>query len=187
MELTEIRASSRTADRAEALEALVDACGDGVLHLAYFYLKDRAMAEDVFQEVFTKVYMQGHTFRGESSPKTWIYRITVNLCRDKLRAWAFRKVSLIGEEMLNALRPAAPDTADEVLDRADRSVLLEAVMRLPVEYREVVHLYYYEELDVREVALALGLSDGTIRSRLFRARGKLRVMLQEGGFTHDGE
>jgi RNA polymerase sigma-70 factor (ECF subfamily) len=187
MELAEVQQTQGTRERVDALEGLVEAHGDAILRLAYFHLKDRDLAEDVFQETFTKVYLQWHTFRGDSSPRTWIYRIAVNLCRDKLRSWTARKVSLLGEQVIDALHPPEPDSAEEVLRRADRSALLQAVMALPAEYREVIHLYYYEEMDVTEVATTLGLSGGTVRSRLFRARARLKTMLMEGGFTHGGE
>lgn len=172
-----------TADRAATLEQLVDAYGDGVLQLAYLYVKDRGLAEDIFQEVFTKVYTRLDQFRGESSVKTWIYRITVNLCRDKLRAWSLRRVLLLGEEAL--LRDPGPDIAEEALAAVDRAALLRLVMQLRVEYREAVLLYYFEEMDSTEVARALGLSEGTVRSRLFRARAKLKQMLVEGGFVDE--
>jgi len=174
-------------EKERTLEELVDAYGDGILQLAYFYLKDRGLAEDVFQEVFTKVYLQMEKFRGESSPRTWIYRIAVNLCRDKLRSAAMRRMLLVGEEIIRSVMPAEQDTEDEVLAQTDREELLAAVMTLPVDYREVVLLYYYEEMDIAEVSQALGLSGGTVRSRLFRARAKLRAMLREGGFTRDRE
>lgn len=186
MEATVARAGPLdAAERAAALERLVDAYGDGILQLAYFYLKDRGLAEDVFQEVFTKVYLQWHTFRGESSPKTWIYRIAVNLCRDKLRSWSMRKVLLLGQDFVHSIPPGDAETEEEALALVDKADLLTAVMKLPEEYREVVLLYYYEEMDVREVSEALGLTDGTVRSRLFRARARLKAILTEGGFTHD--
>ncbi|HYF91736.1 MAG TPA: sigma-70 family RNA polymerase sigma factor [Symbiobacteriaceae bacterium] len=175
------------ADRERALEQLVDAYGDSILQLAYFYLKDRDLAEDIFQDVFTRVYLQLHTFRGESSVKTWIYRIAVNLCHDRLRSWNMRRVLLLGQDFLSniPLLPTEVDAVEQVLANADRQQLLQKVMELPVEYREVVLLYYYEEMDTREVAEALRLSVGTVRSRLHRARARLKAMLTEGGYAHD--
>ena len=172
-------------NRSQTLERLMDAYGDGILHLAYFYLKDRDLAEDAFQEVFTRAYLQLHTFRGESSPRTWLYRIAVNLCRDKLRSFSMRRIALLGERVIDAAMPVGSDTADEVLEQADRAELLAVVMELPLEYREVVLLYYYEEMESREVAVALGLSEGTVRSRLHRARARLKAMLTEGGYRRD--
>jgi RNA polymerase sigma-70 factor (ECF subfamily) len=173
-------------DRERTLEEWVDAYGDGILQLAYFYLRDRSLAEDIFQEVFTRVYTQMHKFRGESSPRTWIYRIAVNLCRDKLRSWSMRNLLLMGEEFLGTATPPAADAEEEVLAEADKAALLAAVMQLPVEHREVVLLFYYDGMSSPEVSAALGLSEGTVRSRLFRARARLKVMLTEGGFAVGG-
>lgn len=163
-----------------SVDELVEEYGDSVLQLAYLYLKDRDLAEDVFQEVFTRVHTRGRPFRGEASPKTWLYRITVNCCRDKLRSGALRRLVLAGEELIAALAPPEPAVEEQVLAQADRSALMEAVLSLPVEYREVVLLYYYEEMGTAEVAAALGLSPGTVRSRLFRARARLKEMLEGG-------
>jgi RNA polymerase sigma-70 factor (ECF subfamily) len=171
---------SAPARAAISLEELVDEYGDHVLQLAYLYLKDRHLAEDVFQEVFTRVYTKAHTFRGEANPKTWIYRITINLCRDRLRSWALRRLVVAGEGLISLLAPPAPDVEEVVLAQADRSALMEAIMALPVEFREVVLLYYYEEMETPEVAAALGLSPGTVRSRLCRARARLKAMLERG-------
>lgn len=168
-------------DRSRALEQLIDAYGDDILHLAYFYTKDRSLAEDIFQEVFTKVYIALPRFRGEASPRTWIYRIAINLCRDRLRAWSLRNVLLLGEQFLTTARES-DETEDEALATVDREALLQAIMTLPLAFREVVVLYYYEQMDVREAAQALGLSAGTVKSRLHRARLKLREALAEGGF-----
>ncbi|HYG57907.1 MAG TPA: sigma-70 family RNA polymerase sigma factor [Symbiobacteriaceae bacterium] len=187
MELSYARAPGvDAAAREQALQRLVEAHGNTVLHLAYMYLKDRDLAEDVFQEVFTRVYLQLHTFRGEASPKTWICRITVNLCRDKLRSWTARRVLLMGEDLLRSMAGGAEETEDAVLAEADRGAVMEAIMRLPMEYREAVLLYYYEEMDTKEVATALGLSEGTLRSRLHRARARLKALLMEGGFGRHG-
>lgn len=177
---------SDRSDRAAWLERLVDAHGDDVLRLAFLSLRDRAQAEDIFQEVFLRAYTHADSFRGESSPRTWLYRITVNLCRDRLRSAGFRRLVVIGDDAVGSLLPPVPDAEEEALAEADREELLEAVLRLPLEFREVILLYYIHELDVREVAEALGLTAGTVKSRLHRARLKLRTLLEEGGFSRGG-
>ncbi len=169
-------------DKQATIEAWVEDYGDSVLKLAYLYLKDRHLAEDVFQDVFTRAYMNLERFRGQSSPKTWLYRITVNLCRDRLGAWSARKVLVLGEDLISATLGARDDTEAQAFDKVDAELLLTIIQRLPVEFREVVLLAYYEGMDLTEVAEALGLPGGTVRSRLYRARQKLKAMLEEEGW-----
>ncbi len=183
MEVAAVARCESDLDRQAILEEWVAAFGDGVLKLAYLHLKDRDLAEDVFQDVFTRVYLHMDEFRGEASPRTWIYRITVNLCRDRLGAWAARHVLLLGEDLLAALSGGRHDTEDSALAAVDAAVLLQAVLRLPVEFRAVVLLAYYEDMPLQEISQTLGLSPGTVRSRLHRARQKLKTLLREGGWS----
>lgn len=172
-------------DRAGMTERLMEAYGDAVLQLAYFYLRDHGLAEDVVQDVFTRVYLHLGRFRGDSSPRTWIYRIAVNACHDRLRSPVWRRVSVVGTAVMDRLLPLPPDVSEAALAAVDAEVLLRAVMRLPLQFREVVLLYYYEEMDTPQVAAALGLSTGTVRSRLHRARARLRSALVKGGVLDD--
>lgn len=170
-------------DRAALVEEWVGTYGEGVLRLAHLYVQDRHLAEDVFQEVFTRVYLHLDRFRGDASPKTWIYRIAMNVCHDRTRSWSTRKLLLLGEDLLTAARDGAADPDQNPFAAVDASVLLQAVHKLPPEYRAVILLFYYEDLDVAEVAVALGLPAGTVRSRLHRARQKLKLLLLEGGWA----
>lgn len=169
-------------DKQATIEAWVADYGDSVLKLAFFYLKDRHLAEDLFQDVFTRAYLSLDRFRGDSSPKTWLYRITVNLCRDRLGGWNARNVRLLGEDLVSDALGSRDDTAEQAFEAVDAALLLDNVLKLPIPFREVVILVYYEDLDLREAAETLGLPYGTVRSRLFRARAKLRSMLEEEGW-----
>lgn len=160
--------------------------GTRVLHLAYFYLKDRHMAEDVAQEVFLKAYRSWDSFRGESSPYTWLYRIAVNLCRDKARSAWWRRLVPSEEPRATdhtdweAAQPEAnPEEAALLSDR--RSAVMQYVMQLPEAYREVVFLFYYQDLSTVEIADVTGQNENTIKTRLFRARAMLKKMMLEGG------
>lgn len=168
-------------DREATIADWVAAYGDDVLKLAYFYLKDRQLAEDVFQETFTRAFTQLDRFRGEAAAKTWLYRIAVNLCRDRLRSWSARNLLLLGADLLRRITDGG-GTEESALAAVDADWLLRAVLQLPPEYREVVVLVYYEGMDLGDVAQALDLPPGTVRSRLHRARGKLRQMLLKGGW-----
>lgn len=173
------------ADRSLAIEQLMQEYGTKVLHLAYYYLKDRHLAEDVAQEVFIKAYRSWDSFRGESSAYTWLYRITVNLCRDKARSAWWRRLlpsedpRSSADDLELALPEEDPEEAAILGDERDR--LMEYVMQLPESYREVIILYYYQDLTTVEIAEVTGQNENTIKTRLFRARGILKQLLVKGG------
>jgi RNA polymerase sigma-70 factor (ECF subfamily) len=161
--------------------------GTKVLHLAYYYLKDRHLAEDVAQEVFIKAYRNWAAFRGESSAYTWLYKITVNLCRDKARsAWWRRLVPTEdprdgGAAGAEALTPPEEGPEEAALRADQREALLQHVMSLSEAYREVIVLFYYQDLSTVEIAEITSQNENTVKTRLFRARGLLKQMLEKGG------
>ena len=145
--------------------------GDGILRLCLVYLGDRQLAEDAFQETLVKAWKNLASFRGESSEKAWLCTIAVNTCRDMLRSgWLrMRRKSQPVETLLNL-------SADEVPQPP--SPVLEAVGRLSGKYREVVVLYYDQNLNVREISELLHLPVNTVTTRLRRARGLLQKELK---------
>lgn len=173
-------------DRTAAVEWLMQEYGTRVLHLAYFYLKDRHLAEDVAQEVFIKAYRNWDSFRGESSPYTWLHRIAVNLCRDKARSAWWRRLlpsedlRTGGRQELDLFSPGA-DPEESAIRSDQQSFVLQHVLALPQPYREVIFLYYYEDLSTAEIAALTGQNENTIKTRLFRARASLKKMLSQGG------
>ena len=185
MSQTKPRVEALPSNPDEAISLLMEEYGTRVLHLAYFYVKDRHLAEDIAQEVFIKAYRNYDKFRGDASPYTWLYKITVNLCRDKARsAWWRRLLPTDDANLLaHGESQAPPEEGPEeaVLRSAQGEELMAAVMELPDVYREVVVLYYYQDLSTVEIAEVTGVSDNTIKTRLFRARAMLRERLQKGG------
>lgn len=154
------------------IEQIIDEYGDGVLRLCLLYLGDRQLAEDAFQITMTKAWRQMHTFRGESGVKTWLSRIAANTCRDMLRSGWFRLMRRSEpEEKLFAA--AAPDDTQSCELRS-------LVLSLPGKYREVIVLYYYEDMKVREIAQLLGMPAASVSSRLRRARAWLKIELEGG-------
>ena len=158
------------------LETLMRTYGNDVLRMAYSYVKDYDTAEDIFQEVFLKVNAKLTEFRGESSVKTWLLRITVNACKDYLKSAYTRRVTMFSEEE-EANIPTS-DTTEEIERRQDGEQIRKALLLLPEKYREVLVCLYFEERSVAETAKVLGLSEGTVKSRLSRARDKFRVILE---------
>jgi RNA polymerase sigma factor (sigma-70 family) len=166
----------------DRIEMLMNEYGRSVARLAFTFMKQKQQAEDIAQEVFIRCYEKLDTFRNDSSYKTWIYRITVNLCKDRLRSWSFRNIIFTDFFSKESVSSNTPES--ELLNVEEKEELSLKVLALPIKYREVVIFYYYEELSYNEIAELLDISIPSIKSRLHRARLLLKKKL-EGG-RHDG-
>ncbi|KPL61054.1 RNA polymerase subunit sigma [Rossellomorea vietnamensis] len=164
--------------REETVEWLMDEYGKKVVRLAYTYLKQEQLAEDVAQEVFIRCYQKFDTFRQESSYQTWIYSITVNLCKDRLKSWSFR--NLVFSDFFSSKGISHHTPESSVLHLEAKTELSQSVLGLPIKYREIMILFYYEELTYKEIEDLLGVSSQTIKSRLHRGRNMLRKKLKGG-------
>ena len=152
------------------IETIIDTYGDDMLRLCLLYLGERQLAEDAFQTAVIRAWKSLPGFRGESSVKTWLSRITVNVCRDTLRSGWFRmRKSSVSIDTLTDLA-AEPS--------AQNSEVTQAVLALPGRYREVIVLYYYEDMTLREIADALRIPVNTASTRLRRGRALLSDMLK---------
>ena len=170
---SQVAATKTTPEYSGQFETLYAQYADDVLRMAYFYLADRHKAEDVCQDVFVKLYTHGATIE-PGKEKAWLLRVTVNCCRDLWRgAWLKRVV--LGAPTLDII-PAQDETIEQ---REEKAELMRAVNRLPAVFRETVLLHYYQGLGIAEIAQMLGLPEGTISSRLSRARKKLEALLKE--------
>ena len=156
------------------LEEAIRTYGNEVLRLAYVYVGNEASAQDIFQEVFLKVYKHQESFLEKSSVKTWIYKITINTCKDYLKsAWVRRAQNQLQESA------AAEDNLEDAAARNDEARRVrQKVLALPAAYKDVILLYYYKELDIREIARVLQIAQGTVRSRLHRGRLLLEKALE---------
>ncbi|SCG82579.1 RNA polymerase sigma-H factor Sigma-30 [Proteiniborus sp. DW1] len=162
----------------ETLEYLMKRFGHKVLKLAYYYVRDRYQAEDIAQEVFCKVYEGLDNFRGESSYYTWIYRITVNKCRDYLTSSSFKRLFFWDNiKKLDSIKRQNYTT--RLFEEIEGGEIFKKVMDLPTKYRIVIVLYYLEGLNTKEIAQVLNLKESTVRTRLCRARDKLKEILAE--------
>lgn len=146
-----------------------------LLRLCCVYLKDVSLAEDAVQETFWKAYRRLTDFRGDSSPRTWLVRIAINVCKDMSRSAWFRM--LRNAVVLDTLQLPAPEGSHEL-----RSALVAEIMRLPRVCREVVLLYYYEGFTQAEIAETLHVSVPTVHRRLEKAYGLLKDELKGGCF-----
>jgi len=178
----------RLRDRDErAFRELVDEHRDKVFNLTYRMLGNRAEAEDVAQEVFISVFKTVDSFREESKFSTWLYRVTVNHCKNRIKYLARRHDrdqdqldDAVDKTVAAAIGTGIPMTRpDRQLEGAQMEKLLqEAISQLDEEHRVVVVLRDIEDLSIEEICEITGLPDGTVKSRLHRARLALRKKLQ---------
>ncbi|MBR1739633.1 MAG: RNA polymerase sigma factor [Ruminococcus sp.] len=155
--------------RKELYRSLVTEHSDMVTRLCLLRTGNYTDAEDCYQEVFLKLFKALEKGR-LPEPKAWLIRVTVNQCNSLLR-YRLRRPALRLEDIPEAGESMDSERALETLD---------AVMRLPARYREVIYLYYYEGLSAEETAAALGRKIPTVRSQLKRGRERLKIMLGEG-------
>jgi RNA polymerase sigma-70 factor, ECF subfamily len=163
-----------------AFALLVKHYDPGLRALAYRLLGDPDRMDDALQEAYVKAFRGLSSFRGESSLGTWLYRIVYNACLDELK----RDRRLVRLPLEDAVDPAdpRPDVADAV---AGRSRLAEALAELTLEERAAVLLVDAQGFDYRSAGQVLGVPEGTVASRLNRARAALRRALgvQEEGVS----
>ena len=178
----------RLRDRDErAFRELLEMHRDRVYNITFRMLGNRAEAEDVAQEVFISVFKTIDTFREESKFSTWLYRVAVNHCKNRIKYLARRhdrdrdeldenSQQANGAILGAPVRAAQPDRA---LEGAQMEKLLqEAIGNLDDDHRIVVVLRDVEDLSIEEICEITGLPDGTVKSRLHRARLVLRKKLQ---------
>lgn len=152
----------------EELEQAMERYGTIVYRLAYAQLRSSADAEDIYQEVFLRYYQKRPQFESEEHTKAWLLKVTLNACRSCLRsAWRRRTVPL--EENAALPEPQLREMA-------------QALSQLRLRDRQLIHLFYYEELSTREIARLLHRKEGAVRTQLTRARGRLEAILKGEDF-----
>ncbi len=148
-----------------AIESTIQSQSDTVYKLAYTYTKNKYDADDIYQEVFLRFFKRKPEFQNAEHTKAWFIRTTINCCKSLYLSNWFKR-TVVMEEIQN-------DTADIFQEDS----LFQAVMELPEKYREVIHLFYYEEYSVKEIARILKRSESSVTTQLNRGRSMLKKMI----------
>jgi RNA polymerase sigma-70 factor (ECF subfamily) len=168
-------------DQPKAFEALYDRFKDYVYRTALFVTRNSDEAEDAVQETFLDVLraLPNYRVEGPARFETWLYRVTVNRCRSRMRRKTLPSEEWDDiEERLERIPEPHPDNPEDVVVRQERAVALwRAVDGLPEAHRVVVMLRYQQGLAYDEIAQTLGISEGTVKSRLYNAHRKLKEKL----------
>lgn len=134
--------------------------------VAYNYLKNSDDAAEITQETFMKFYTYEESFKDDEHIKAWLIRVDINLCKNHLR---------------NRKKFSDEPIPDDIPSKEEEqnNDLLEIVMKLPEKYRIPVHLFYYEDYSLKQIADVLDLTEGTVKTRLKRGREKLQKILRK--------
>ncbi len=149
-------------------EVLMDRYKDNLFAVAFNVCKNAADADDVVQDTFIQYHTQTRQFESEQHIKAWLIRVAINRAINVTRS-LWRRSSLPLEEYMESLPFETPE----------ESTLFAQVMALPEKYRVVIHLFYYEDYPVRDIASILKVSEANVKVRLSRGRGLLKKALKE--------
>ena len=165
----------------EAFGRLMEPQEQLVWRVCWHYTGSREAAEDCGQETMIRVWRNLAKYRGECTLESWVYRIAANCCMDWLRKKKRdRSVSVepLREQGFDPADPS-PGTEEQAVRKDERQRLREAIARLPDDQREALILTQLEKVPYEEAAQALGVSEGTVKSRVNRAKARLREILTE--------
>ncbi len=158
----------------KAFQKLILKHKENVRNLIYLTLGNTDYIDDIMQEVFIKVYNNLSSFRFESKFSTWLYKITVNKCKDHLKKKYVRKVFVPLDE-----QPHLRAKNNRSFENPDLAGLLrKAIEKLPPKLKEPLILRDIEELSYKEISEKMGIEIGAVKSRIFRARATLRALLE---------
>lgn len=151
-----------------------------IYRIALTKTKSNHDADDIFQEVFLKLLMRDKPFETEEHRKAWLIRVTINCCNSHFVAPWRKNVDSMEDVLLEQIADdePIPGAEEEKID------IYAEVMKLPEQMREVILLFYYEDMSVREIAEVVGSSEVNVKKRLSRARQRLRL---EMGVADDGQ
>ncbi len=144
---------------------LIETYSDMLIRISYSYMKNLSDAEDITQEVFIKLLEKRPDFKNETHEKSWLIRVAINLSKDKLKSSYFKNTTSLEDDFV--------DTTQEDTD------VIQAVLSLPVKYRSIVFLYYYENYSISEISNILNIKESTVGSQLSRGRKLLKSILKE--------
>lgn len=170
---------SREGDPA-AIETLIRTYESRLYRLALSMLDDPAEADEATQDAFIRAVRRLNTYRGEASFATWLYAITLNVCRGRLRQRRAReRLAQVWRALRLAEKTAEPHTEQVAIGREAERAVWQALQQLNGNQREVIILRYYHDLRLDDIAHVTGVSERTVRTRLKQAHEQLRERLKE--------
>lgn len=158
------------------IEHIIEKYGNTIYRAAYIQIKNRTQADDIYQEVCIKLLRLKSQIDSEEYLKAWLLKATNDCCKDYWKSTWYRKVT-VDHQLVKEKR--------ETCEEGVGGYLTECMQQLSGKYRMILHLYYYEEYSIREIADLLHMKENTVASRLSRGRGKLKQIFEKGGKEYE--
>ncbi|MFD3449674.1 sigma-70 family RNA polymerase sigma factor [Microbacteriaceae bacterium 4G12] len=165
-------------DKEALIDEIMNKYGQEILQLVYSYVNNKEVAEDLTQDIFVKCYKSLHTYKGKSKLRTWLWRIAINHCKDYIKSW-YNKTVIVTENESTYTGVQKESVEQTVIQNDEDRRLASAVMNLPIKYREVIYLFYFEELPIKDIAMVIEVKENTIKTRLKKAKELLKKGLEE--------
>lgn len=165
-----------------SIEDLINEYADYCYRVAYTYVNQHEEVEEIVQDVMWAYYTKQSSFNQQASLKTYLTKITVNKCYDRIRRKKIRKYFSLKDKNVEEVK-INPAVEFEKSERNNE--ILNTVLALPHKYREIIVLYYYEEYRLAEIATILDVSENTVKSRHARAKKRLQDTLRNVYFDED--
>ncbi|MCZ7602583.1 MAG: RNA polymerase sigma factor [Melioribacteraceae bacterium] len=159
-------------------EDIINHYGDMVYNHCFKFTRNKETAKDLTQEIFLKIYQNLSRFRREANIKTWIYRITVNTCLTAINSAYSKKMKQSISVDLFSMKKSAENIEEQIIIAENANNLQEALQQLSPNDQQIVILFYYDQLSYEEISKVLNIPLGTVGINLFRARKKLKKILQ---------
>lgn len=147
------------------LEKMVEKYSNMIYRLALIRTKTKENSEDVYQEVFLRLAKKMPDFKSEEHERAWLIKVTINCSKNLLNSKFFRNTAELKEDI--------------PFETEEKHNIYYSVQKLPIKYKTIVHLYYYENYKIKEISEILKMKENTVKSCLARAREKLK-MEEEG-------
>ncbi len=168
----------------DEIEFFLHEYGNMVYRLAYINVKTKEQAEDILQDVFLKLMQQTTRLDSNEHLRAWLLRTTINCCKDHWKsAWFKRRVSM--NEVPETTYTQAAVFNSGTGTTTPTGFVTERVKMLPAKYKQIIHLYYYEEYNLKEIAGILQINENTVRTRIVRGRELLKKYLGEEAHNYE--
>lgn len=162
------------------IEEIITNFGNELRYVAFQYVRNWVVVDDIMQEVYLKIFLKFDSFREESKLKSWLYRITRNQCIDYLRSKVVKATVLVDE--MEDLRYSTNEVVEnEVLEKFDNERLREHINSLPKDYKQTLSLYYFDDYTYNEICQQLSKDISFVKNKLFRGKRMLKQVYESSG------